>query len=123
MAGQERIAAVKEFAEAIDVDRFRQDLDALKKDIAALGAEMTTTLKSVAETAQSQARRGYKRMQGNVASTVSDLRQQGSTALEGAQDTMETLEESLEDAVRQRPLSAVALAVGFGFLIGVTWRR
>jgi len=30
---------------------------------------------------------------------------------------------SLEDAVQQRPLAAVGLAVGLGLLIGMTWRR
>ena len=123
MAGQDRLAAVKEFADSIDVDRLREDLDALKKDIAALGAEMTTVLKSVAGTAQAQARRGYRDVKENVSATVADLRDQGSTALDGAHDVAESLEASLEDAVRQRPLSAVALAIGLGFLIGVTWRR
>jgi ElaB/YqjD/DUF883 family membrane-anchored ribosome-binding protein len=124
MADYERgAAALKEFADSIDVDRLRKDLDALKHDIAALGTEMTTALKSIAGTAQGQARRGYKRMQDNVTATVSDLRRQGTGAWDDAQETVESLEESFEQAVRQRPLSAVGLAIGLGFLIGVTWRR
>jgi hypothetical protein len=35
----------------------------------------------------------------------------------------ESLEETLEDAIMQRPIAAVGLALGIGFLIGVTWRR
>jgi len=34
-----------------------------------------------------------------------------------------SLEETLEDVITQRPLAAVGLALGIGFLIGVTWRR
>ena len=34
-----------------------------------------------------------------------------------------TVQETLEDAITQRPLATVALALGVGFLIGVTWRR
>ena len=30
---------------------------------------------------------------------------------------------SLEDVIAQRPLATVGLALGLGFLIGVTWRR
>ena len=123
MADHERAAAVKDFSDSVDIDRLRQDLDALKNDIAALGSEMTNTVKSIAGTAQIRARRGYKKMQDNVNATVSDLRRQGTNALEDAQDAAESLEESLEEAVRQRPLSAVGLAIGLGFLIGVTWRR
>ena len=54
---------------------------------------------------------------------VSDLSEQGNAALDAAQDAAATLSESLEDAVQQRPLAAVGLAIGLGFLIGVTWRR
>ena len=34
-----------------------------------------------------------------------------------------SLEETLEDVITQRPLATVGLALGLGFLIGVTWRR
>ena len=34
-----------------------------------------------------------------------------------------SLEETLEEAIQQRPIAAVGLAIGLGFLIGVTWRR
>jgi ElaB/YqjD/DUF883 family membrane-anchored ribosome-binding protein len=33
------------------------------------------------------------------------------------------LEETIEDAITERPIAAVGLAIGLGFLIGVTWRR
>ena len=44
-------------------------------------------------------------------------------ALDAAQDAAATLEDTLEDAIQQRPIAAVGLALGLGFLIGVTWRR
>ncbi len=34
-----------------------------------------------------------------------------------------SIEETLEDAITQRPLATVGLALGIGFLIGVAWRR
>jgi ElaB/YqjD/DUF883 family membrane-anchored ribosome-binding protein len=40
-----------------------------------------------------------------------------------AQDTVSSIEETLEDVVQQRPLATVGLALGLGFLIGLTWRR
>ena len=46
------------------------------------------------------------------------------TAMLGAaQDAAVTLEETLEDVIVQRPVATVAIALGLGFLIGVTWRR
>ena len=43
--------------------------------------------------------------------------------MDAAQDAATSIEESLEDAITQRPLAAIGLAIGLGFLIGVTWRR
>ena len=40
-----------------------------------------------------------------------------------AQDAASTIEETLEDAIAERPLAAMGVALGIGFLIGVTWRR
>jgi ElaB/YqjD/DUF883 family membrane-anchored ribosome-binding protein len=116
-------SATKDLTDTIDIDRLRGDLDALKGDIASLGSEMSNALKAMAGTAQVRARRGYRKVQDNVTSTVADLKRQGVSALEDVQGTAESLEESLEEAVRERPLSAVGLAIGLGFLIGVTWRR
>ena len=54
---------------------------------------------------------------------MSDAAEKGSSALAAAQDAAVTLEDTVEDAIVQRPLAAMGLAVGLGFLIGVTWRR
>ena len=40
-----------------------------------------------------------------------------------AQEAASSIEESLEEVITQRPLATVGLALGIGFLIGVTWRR
>ncbi len=88
---------------------------------------MTAAMKSLASSAQTRASKHYRQVRKDAAATASDLRDQGMAAFEGAHgavtDSLTSLEDSLEDAVRQRPLSAVGLAIGLGFLIGVTWRR
>ena len=40
-----------------------------------------------------------------------------------AYDAAYSMEESVEDAIHQRPLAAVGLALGLGILIGAAWRR
>jgi len=54
---------------------------------------------------------------------MSDVSERGNAAMEAAQDAASSIEETLEDAIQQRPIAAVGLAIGLGFLIGVTWRR
>ena len=59
----------------------------------------------------------------SVDAALSDVQERGSAAMEAAQNAANSLEETLEDAIRERPVAAVAVALGLGFLIGVTWRR
>jgi ElaB/YqjD/DUF883 family membrane-anchored ribosome-binding protein len=99
----------------------QKDVEAVKNAISALTNQISDALNSFAGTAEKQARRGYKR--SNVEAAVSDFTKRGGAALDAAHEAANTLEESLEDAIQQRPLATVGLAIGLGFLIGVTWRR
>ena len=109
--------------ERVQYERLEKDVAAVKHDISALTDQITDALNSFAGTAQKQARRGYKQARANVDSAVDDISERGSAAMEAAQDAALSIEETLEDVIAQRPLATVGLALGLGFLIGVTWRR
>ena len=104
-------------------ERLEKDVTAVKNDISALTDQITDVLNSFAGTAKKQARRGYKEARANVDSAVDDMSERGSAMMGAAQDAAYSIEESLEDAITQRPLATVGLALGIGFLIGATWRR
>jgi len=70
-----------------------------------------------------QARRGYKQARDNMDSTLDDISDRGSAMMDAAQDAYGSVEETLEDAITQRPLATVGVALGIGFLIGFAWRR
>ena len=104
-------------------ERLEKDVAAVKNDIAALTDHITDALNSFAGTAKKQARRGYKQARANAETAVDDMSERGSAMMDAAQDAAHSIEETLEDAITQRPLATVGLALGIGFLIGVTWRR
>ena len=106
-----------------EYERLEKDVAAVKHDISALTDQITDALNSFAGTAQKQARRGYKQARANVDSAVDDISERGSAVMDAAQDAALSIEETLEDVIAQRPLATVGLALGLGFLIGVTWRR
>jgi ElaB/YqjD/DUF883 family membrane-anchored ribosome-binding protein len=103
--------------------RLEKDLAAVKNDIAALTDQITDAINTFAGSAKKQARRGYKDARANVDSMVSDAQDRGGAMMDAAQDAAYSIEETLEDVITQRPLATVGLAIGLGFLIGVTWRR
>ena len=115
--------AMRDLSDEATYQRLEKDVTTVKNDIAALTDQITDALNSFAGAAKKQARHGYKQARANVDSALDDVSERGSAMLDAAQDAAVTIEETLEDVIVQRPLATVALAVGLGFLIGVTWRR
>ena len=104
-------------------ERLEKDVTSVKNDIGALADQITDALNTIAGTASKQARRGYKNARANVDSVVDDLSDRSSAMMGAAQDAAASVEETLENVITERPLATVGLALGLGFLIGVTWRR
>jgi ElaB/YqjD/DUF883 family membrane-anchored ribosome-binding protein len=104
-------------------DRLEKDVSNVKNDISALADQITDALNTFAGTAGKQARRGYKDARANVDSVVDDLSDRGGAMMGAAQDAAASVEETLENVITERPLATVGLALGLGFLIGLTWRR
>jgi ElaB/YqjD/DUF883 family membrane-anchored ribosome-binding protein len=104
-------------------DRLEKDVTAVKSDIAALTDQITDAINTFAGTAKKQAKRGYKQARANVDSTMDEMSERGGAMMDAAQNAAHSIEETLEDAITQRPLATVGLALGLGFLIGATWRR
>jgi ElaB/YqjD/DUF883 family membrane-anchored ribosome-binding protein len=114
---------IKNLMDKATYERLEKDVAAVKNDISALTEQITDALNSFAGTAGKQARRGYKQARANVDSAVGDLSEHGSAAVDAAQNTANSIEETLEDLIHERPLATVGLALGLGFLIGAAWRR
>lgn len=101
----------------------QKDVKAVKSDIAALTDQITDVLNNFAGSAGKQARRGYKQAREHAESAMDDVSERGGAMMDAAQDAAHSLEETLEDAITQRPLATVGIALGIGFLIGAAWRR
>ena len=114
---------MKDMIDEATYQRLEKDVTAVKSDIAALTDQITDALNTFAGATKKQARRGYKQARASVDSALDDVTARGSDVLGAAQDAAVSIEETLEDAIIQRPIAAVGLALGLGFLIGATWRR
>lgn len=104
-------------------DRLQKDMSAVKNDIANLSQQIAEAVNSLAALAQKQAKRGLKNARANVDSMVSDASERAGAVVGAAQDAAASIGDTLEDAIQERPIAAVGIALGLGFLIGVTWRR
>ncbi len=103
--------------------RLEKDVAKVKDDISDLAEQITDALNTIAGSARKQARAGYKHARAGVDQADEDLSDRGNAMLNAAQDAAISVEESLEDVIAERPLATLGIALGLGFLIGVTWRR
>jgi len=97
-------------------DRLAKDVSRVKNDIAALTDHITEAVNALGDSARRQARRGYQQ-------AVDDLSERSGAMMDAAQDAASDAQERLGDLISERPLTTIGLALGLGFLIGVTWRR
>jgi ElaB/YqjD/DUF883 family membrane-anchored ribosome-binding protein len=105
------------------VTRLQQDIAAVKDDISALADQVTDSFHALAGAARKRARQGYEQAQTGMDSAIDEAAERGSAFAGAAQEAVASIEETLEEAIAQRPLATVGLALGLGFLIGISLRR
>jgi ElaB/YqjD/DUF883 family membrane-anchored ribosome-binding protein len=91
------------------IESLQDDLAAVRDDLSKLSEQMVGLLSAKGTAA-------YKRAKKQFDATVGD-------ATDTAREMRDTLTETLEESVQERPLATLALALGMGFVIGALWRR
>lgn len=130
MSDDDALSELKKLTDKATYSRLQKDLNAVKNDVTALTEQITDALNAFTGQASKQARRNYKEARSRADGMMSDLQDRGSAVYDdlrergsAAYDAAYSMEESLEDAITQRPLASVGLALGLGLLIGMAWRR
>jgi ElaB/YqjD/DUF883 family membrane-anchored ribosome-binding protein len=103
--------------------RLEKDLTAVKNDIAHLSQQIADAVNALASVAQNQGRRGLRQARANVDEAVSGASDRAGALAGAAQGTASSLASTVTDAILERPVASVALAMGIGFIVGVAWRR
>ena len=62
-------------------------------------------------------------LRSNLEALTGQVKLNGDHQLERAQDAAGEVVKAVEDAVKQNPLSALGIALGIGFLVGIVLRR
>jgi ElaB/YqjD/DUF883 family membrane-anchored ribosome-binding protein len=119
-AGRDAARSAAEDKAHADLEK---DMTAVKNDIAHLSQQIADAVNALGAAAQSQTRRGLRRARSNVDAVVSDASDRAGVVASAAQDAAASVGDTLAEVIQERPLATVAMALGIGFLIGVTWRR
>ncbi len=130
MSDDDALSELKKLTDKATYSRLQKDLNAVKNDVSALTDQITDALNAFTGQASKQAKRNYRDARSRADGMMSDLQDRGSAVYDDLRergsayyDAASSMEESLEDAITQRPIASVGLALGLGLLIGMAWRR
>jgi ElaB/YqjD/DUF883 family membrane-anchored ribosome-binding protein len=105
------MAAETEFPKNISgsVDNVQDDLKALRNDMSKLAQQ-------VVNLASDKGGDAIRRAKKQISDTAGE-------ATDAVRDVRDTFADAVEDSLKDRPYTTLALAVGLGFILGAAWRR
>ena len=96
------------------------DLEALRNDVARLASQISDIFTARGGEAWSRATSNIK---SNIEGVVSDATAKGQEAVDAVREVGDNMVDAIDESLKKRPYTTLALAVGIGFLFGAFWRR
>jgi ElaB/YqjD/DUF883 family membrane-anchored ribosome-binding protein len=91
------------------------DLAALRNDVARLTAQIGDILAA-------KGNKAWGRAKDNVAGVMSDATAKGQEAVDAVREVSDNMVGAIDESLKKRPYTTLAIAVGIGFLLGITRR-
>src|SRR5882672_189951 len=109
--------AAKETAKAASAASgdIKADLEALRDDVARLTQQIADILANKGGAAWSRAK-------SNIDGVISDVEDKGMEAVDAVREASDHVVEAIDESIKVRPYTTLAIALGLGFLFGVTRR-
>jgi ElaB/YqjD/DUF883 family membrane-anchored ribosome-binding protein len=96
----------------------QHDLRALREDLSTLAQDVTNLMSSTGNQTLDDIKDRIRGIRSALDEVISEA---------GVRDTLRDVKDNLssavEDSIKERPLTTIAIALGLGFLIGATWRK
>jgi ElaB/YqjD/DUF883 family membrane-anchored ribosome-binding protein len=96
------------------------DLEALRSDVARLTTQLGDIFAAKGSAAWGRAKSNIK---ANIEDVVSDASAKGQEAVDAVREVSDNMMEAIDESLKRRPYTTLALAFGIGFLFGVMRRH
>jgi ElaB/YqjD/DUF883 family membrane-anchored ribosome-binding protein len=94
----------------------QEDLETLRDDVAKLTQQIGGILTA-------KGNKAWQRARSNVEGVLSDAQDKGMEAVDAVREVGDNVVDAIDESLKRRPYTTLAIAVGIGFLFGATWRR
>ena len=110
--------AIKESGQAASAASgdIQADLQALRDDVARLAEQ-------IADIFAAKGGDAWRRARSGVDEAIADVEDRGREAVDAVVEVGDNFAGAIDESLKERPYTTLALALGIGFLFGATWRR
>ncbi len=98
----------------------QDDLQALRADFSRLAAQVGDILANRGAAAW---QRTSSQIKSSVDGAMSDTQEKGQEVADGMREVSDNLVAAIDDSLKNRPYTTLAIVGGIGFLLGAMWRR
>jgi ElaB/YqjD/DUF883 family membrane-anchored ribosome-binding protein len=112
---RETVREVRQAASEASAD-MQGDLQKLREDFHRLADQ-------VAEILANRGNAAWRRAKSSVDDVVADAQDKGRDAASAVREVSDRFVEAIDESIKTRPYTTLALVAGIAFLFGATWRR
>jgi ElaB/YqjD/DUF883 family membrane-anchored ribosome-binding protein len=94
----------------------QKDLQSLRDDLGRLAEQISGIVSSKGNAA-------WRRAKTSVDGVMSDAQAKGQEAVGAVREVSDNFVEAIDESIKVRPYTTLAIAAALGFLFGATWRR
>jgi ElaB/YqjD/DUF883 family membrane-anchored ribosome-binding protein len=95
----------------------------MQKDLQMLRDDFSRLAQQMADIVANRGSAAWQRARSGVDGVMSDAQDKGQEAVDAMREVSDKFVEAVDDSIKSRPYTTLAMAIGLGFLFGTIWRR
>ncbi len=95
----------------------------LQKDLQMLRDDFSRLAQQVADIVANRGSAAWERARSGVDGVMSDAQDKSREAVDAMREVSDKFVEAVDESIKNRPYTTLAMAIGLGFMFGATWRR
>jgi ElaB/YqjD/DUF883 family membrane-anchored ribosome-binding protein len=95
----------------------------IQKDLQALRDDFARLAEQVADILSNKGNAAWRRAKTSVDGAVSDAQAKGQEAVGAVREVSDHFVDAIDESIKERPYTTLAIAAALGFFFGATWRR
>jgi ElaB/YqjD/DUF883 family membrane-anchored ribosome-binding protein len=92
-------------------------------DLAALRDDVARLTQQIANIVAARGGATWRKAKSNVEGVITEAQDKGMEAVDAVREVGDNMVDAIDESLKKRPYTTLALALGIGFLFGATWRR